>query len=184
MKKLGMEQLDEHDIARAVTARQAYIAWRMADLPAVYIMLMPTTANLKSLWMAERSIRAQVAEDQALLSSPWRKLGRPSHVFDQSGMSADELVKFGVEVSIPAGLTDAPKPGMANHPDVVAAQERARASTPEGQRGNRIASAYAAMTAAQEAYVAGQRKGVDAAKLEKLAAALTAAREGVAAASK
>lgn len=117
-----LTQLEEQaEAKRAAAARAAYIRWRMADLPAVYADLMPCTYDGKTLWEAERSIRHQVELDQRFLACPWRRVGPECGLLDYSAMTPQELTRFGLEISIPAGLPDAPKPGREDDPEVMAA---------------------------------------------------------------
>jgi hypothetical protein len=113
-------QDDLHEARRERLARDSYIAWRMQDVPAIYRDLMPFSYDAKELWQAEKSIRAQLVEDQKLLASPWRRLGPPSTVLDDSNMTAHELLVFAVEVSIPIGHRDIPKSGRRDDPEVAA----------------------------------------------------------------
>src|SRR5262249_51500256 len=86
------------------------IAWRMNDLPGVYQSLLPVSYHAVVLWNAEKHIRQQYAVDLKLAEGQWKKLGTPCWaLLDATGMSPEDEIEFGVEVSIPLGLTDAPK---------------------------------------------------------------------------
>lgn len=124
---------DRHDQSRAVLARESYIRWRMNDVPAIYLAIMPTTSDLKALWEAEKCVRQQIADDQRLLASPWRKVGEGASVFDWQRMTAQDNIAFGMEISVEAGMPDAVKPGFGDHPEVVKAREAAKES-PERAR--------------------------------------------------
>jgi hypothetical protein len=70
-----MQQIDQ-ELTRANTARVAYIAWRMADVPGLYQNLMPVTYSLRELYIAERQIRAQLAADlKWLATTPAQRSG-------------------------------------------------------------------------------------------------------------
>ena len=122
------EAMNQHDAARALAARAAYVRWRMNDLPAVYVAMMPATAHCKTLWEAERSIRAQVEVDQKHLASPWRQIGPEVSILDTSDMTGDELLQFAMSVDVPADLRDAPKLGRED--EVAEEIERQRAASP------------------------------------------------------
>src|SRR5688500_18615700 len=117
MDKRTLADTDEHDLARATAARLAFIRWRMGDVPTVYCALLPTTPHLKTLLLAERCIRQQIAEDQKLLASPWRKVGPDCAFFDQQDLTPDELIRIGCETTVAIGMPDAVKPGMEDHPE-------------------------------------------------------------------
>lgn len=119
---------DVHEAQRAEAARASYIRWRMADLPGVYTNLMPPTYNAKVLWEAERSIRFQYLQDLLASKSPWRKVGPACGLLDTTGMTPEELIEFGSDVSVPVGMPDAVKQGYADHPEVIAAREAAQRS--------------------------------------------------------
>lgn len=102
---------EQNERERGDIAREQYIRWRMADLPGVYTRFMPPTADAKTLWLAEQTIRGQVKIDQEHLANPWRQIGPRSVILDLSNLTPQDKITFGLEVSIPAGLRDAPKPG-------------------------------------------------------------------------
>lgn len=118
---------------RDQAARAAYLRWRMNDLPAVYTAMMPASCDCKYLWHAERAIRRQFAEDQKLAASPWRRVGPPCLLLDKSDMTPEELIEFGLEIDVPVGMADVPKPGFERHPEVLAAIEAAE-QTPERRK--------------------------------------------------
>lgn len=100
-----------HLEVRERQARQGYINWRMLDLPSVYQDLMPYSCMAKELWEAENAIRKQYAIDQEAAKSPWRKIGPLCGMLDYTGMSGNKQLEFAIEVSIPIGMEDQPKPG-------------------------------------------------------------------------
>jgi hypothetical protein len=159
MKENPMDLMDlmEHERARAQAARQGWIAWRMADLPAVYQNLMPVTYDAVELWEAEEAIRRQVAADLKLLQSPWCRIGPECSLIDWGDMDSDTRIKIGLRSSIPVGFRDRPKDECLHHPEVEAAREQAR-QTPEYQAAmakvnawNELQDAERAMSDALEA---------------------------------
>lgn len=110
-----MTEQELQEASRAAQARQGYINWRMADLPVVYQTLMPYSYDTKSLWKAEQAIRRQYDEDQKLALSPWRRIGPACALLDHRNMTAQELLDFGCEISVPVGMEDQPKRGSSMH---------------------------------------------------------------------
>jgi hypothetical protein len=163
MNKLENLEADA-DSKRSIQARAAYIRWRMADLPVVYTELMPFTYCAATLLTAEKCIRAQVDEDLKHLASPWRRVGPAPALLNYEGMSAQEKLNFALEMDVPVGLADAPKPGRWNDPEVVAAFEAAKAS-PEYQAaiayGQACDAAHAVNAALREAQQTGDQSIVD-----------------------
>lgn len=99
------------ELARAQAARDGFICWRMADVPSIYGGLMPLTYNAKTLWEAEKVIRRQLASDIEFAGQPWRRVGPDCKILDLSELTTQELMQFGLEVSVPLGHRDVPKPG-------------------------------------------------------------------------
>lgn len=119
-------QNEAHEALRAAAGRQAYIAWRMTDVPTVYTTLMPFTCDVKELWEAETALRKQMAEDSKLLASPWRIIGPQPAILERGNMEARDLITFGFEIQQELGLPGVVKKGFENHPDVIAARAKAR----------------------------------------------------------
>ena len=102
----------EHDLVRRQTGRQGYIAWRMADLPAIYQNLMPVSFKVKTLKEAERAIRAQYRIDMKMAETPWRTIGPVCNLLDLSDLSAVEKMTFSLENEPFGGFENVrPKPG-------------------------------------------------------------------------
>lgn len=115
----------DQEVTRRNAARQAWIQWRMQDLPAVYQALMPVSYKAKELLTAEKAIRAQAKNDAEILSSPWIRVGVRSNLIDDQGMSATERLALGIGNDRMLGMPDVVKRGFENHPEVIAAQELA-----------------------------------------------------------
>ena len=125
-----MDELD-CDLLRKQVAREAYVKWRMNDLPAVYTNLMPVTYDAHLLWISEQAIRRQHRDDLKFVEQPWRRLGPPCHTLDYSNLSGQDLIEFSLGVEIPPGLTDLPKAGRWEElSDEIARQ---REASPEWQ---------------------------------------------------
>lgn len=124
----------EADVKRCFAAREGYIKWRMADVPAIYTSLMPVTACAKILWFAEQRIREQIETDQRHLANHWRQLGPRCNFLDFSGFTPEERIAFGLEVHLPAGATDVPKP---DHFEELREEFEAMCDTPANQERKR-----------------------------------------------
>ena len=102
----------EHDLVRRQNGRQGYIAWRMADLPAIYQNLMPLSFKVKTLKEAERAIRAQYRTDMKMAETPWRTIGPVCNLLDLSELTGVEKMTFSLENEPFAGFENVrPKPG-------------------------------------------------------------------------
>lgn len=175
-RNLLTEQADANDYARATAARQEFIRIKMGDVPVVYLNLLPTTAHLKTLLAAERSIRQQMASDQKLIESPWRRLAPDvsTSIFNMEGTKGEDLVHLGIETGIPLGLSDAPKPGRWSDPEVLAAFDAAK-SSPEYKAGLDYSAALEEQRGAVRVFNDARISGADDETLEKLNADVVAA---------
>lgn len=172
--KTSLDDLDENEMARATIAREAYIRWRCQDIPVPYISMLPKTANLKTLWIAEKCLRKQTEADFAIVKSPWRPVGPSSPLFAMDDLTAQEKLKFGLEIDIPIGLDAAVKAGRWNDPEVLAAMERAK-ETPAHNAAMDLVAACEAERGAASAYSEGMASTDDVAQQEKLKSDLDAA---------
>ena len=69
---------------RAMLARDAFVQWRLGDVPAIYYDLVPVTYDAAELEAAEKAIRAQLEADLKLCASPWHPIGPAPAVLDFS----------------------------------------------------------------------------------------------------
>lgn len=85
--------LESYDLQSKLATRQAYIQWRMTDVPAAYTCQMPVSYMGDELWAAEKSLREQYAEDQRRTNSQFIR-GPVATTLDLSEMTAEEQIEF------------------------------------------------------------------------------------------
>jgi hypothetical protein len=167
---------DQHEGMRGDLARQQWIRWRMADVPAIYCQLMPPTYCAQTLYTAELCIRAMLAEDQKLLQSPWRKIGPRPQILMWDDMDPDTRVKVEVETRIPIGFKDRPKDDRLHDPEVEQERERAR-GTAEYKAAKARADLWEALQNASRSMADALERHADEATLEPIRSHLHAMQE-------
>jgi hypothetical protein len=115
----------QDDLVRDRAAREEWIQYRMADVPAIYVAQMPCTCDAKKLLDAESCIRAMMNDDLDRVlkerNNPWVAQTPKPKLLDFSGLDSNTNIKLGLLFSRMLGMHAAIKPGFHNHPDVLAA---------------------------------------------------------------
>ena len=168
-KKIDFSTADD---ARYAAAREGYIRWRMGDVPAVYLAMVPLSCCARELWIAERHIRQQMADDARMTAQPWRRIGEKCSLLDLSGLTTEESLEFGLEAAIPAFCKDAPKSGRENDPEVVAQIQRWKDESPAYAQRENYALACRDLEHAIKVYKAALESEADAQHVEDLRAVM------------
>lgn len=107
------------DMQRRAIAREEWIKWRMTDVPAIYLALMPVTESAEQLRNAEENIRAMILSDQRLLAeNPWRHCGPEPRAVDFTMLPEHEVTDMCIKSQPEEGFPAVVRDGFEDHPEV------------------------------------------------------------------